>query len=117
MDITVYSLIGLLSLVVLSYICTFILHIFNDRFYSIFHLAGGILSVYLFYSVTKNYLLSITLTIMLGIAWEIVEWGQWKLILKKKKYRPRFDDTRNDLILDFVGSITGALLLSLPFLR
>lgn len=113
MDLTMYSFIGLVTLVATSYITTFVFNIFNDRFYSYFHLLGGIFGVIFFYTITRNYLFSIVLTEILGIGWEILEWGQWKLILKKKKYKPRFGDTRNDLFVDLAGSLSGVTLMAL----
>lgn len=113
MTLAVYSFVGLIFLVIVSYITAFAFDVLNDRFYSVFHLAAGILATFFFYSFTQNHILSIILTMVVGIAWEIFEWYQWKWILKKKKYQPQADDTRNDLGVDFVGSLIGVMLLSL----
>ncbi len=107
-----YSLIGLIGLVILSYITSFAFHILNDRFYSVFHLTAGILAAFFFYSFTQNHILSIILTMVVGIVWEVFEWYQWKWILKKKKYQPKPDDTKNDLIVDFAGSLIGVVILA-----
>lgn len=113
MIIAVWSLLGLVSLVILSYITTFAFHIRSDEFYNYFHLAAGILAMFFFYSLTTNFLLSILLTELIGIIWEVYEWLEWKIILKKKKYQPQPDDTKNDLVLDFVGSLVGVVALVL----
>lgn len=114
MYLAIYSFTGLVSLVIISHVTSFVFHILDDQFYSFFHLAAGILAVFFFYSFTNNYITSIVLTELLGIAWEIYEWFEWKLMLKKKKFKPQADDTRNDLILDFLGSLVGVVILSLP---
>jgi VanZ family protein len=111
MNLFVFSAIGLVFLVLLSYLCSFGLNILNDNFYTIFHLACGVLCFFLFFSLTQNYLLSIILTQVTGIGWEIFERYQWKLVLKKKKYRPKSSDTRNDLIVDFLGAMLGVFIL------
>jgi len=113
MNFAIWSLVGLVSLVILSHITTYLFHIRSDRFYSFFHLTAGILAAFLFYSMTGSYVLSIVLTLLLGIAWEIYEWYEWKLIIKKKKFMPQPDDTRNDLVVDFVGSLLGVAALAL----
>ncbi|OGG14627.1 hypothetical protein A2773_02465 [Candidatus Gottesmanbacteria bacterium RIFCSPHIGHO2_01_FULL_39_10] len=111
--LALWSLIGLISIVVIVHITSFIFNILDDRFYSIFHIIGPILSVFFFYSFFNNYLISIILTLCIGILWEIFEYCEWKFILKKKKYKPDPVDTRNDLVLDFLGSLIGVLFLSL----
>lgn len=111
MDVAFYSFIGLVSLVIVSHITSFVFHILSDRFYSFFHLAAGILAAFFFYAFTQNYIISVVLTVFLGIAWEVYEWYEWKLILKKKKFQPQPDDTRNDLLVDLLGSLIGVALL------
>lgn len=113
MDLAAWSLGGLVGLVILARITTYLFHIRSDQFYSYFHLTAGILAVFLFYSFTGSYVLSIFLTLLLGIAWEVYEWYEWKLIVKKKKFQPQPDDTRNDLVVDFVGSLFGVAALAL----
>jgi len=112
-NLALWLLIGLISIVVLVHITSFVFNILDDRFYSIFHLGGAILGVFFFYSFTGSYVFSIILTQLLGILWEIFEWSEWKFILKKKKYKPDPIDTRNDLVLDFIGSLLGIGLLQL----
>lgn len=107
------TFIGLISLVALSYITTFIFHIYDDKFYNYFHLIAGILSASLFYNLFQNYFLALILTVALGILWEIFEWLQWKLLIKKKLFKPNPLDTRNDLFLDFIGGILGLTLLKI----
>lgn len=112
MYLAIYSFMGLMTLVSISHITSFIFHIMDDQFYNFFHLSAGILAVFFFYSISNNYIISIILTELLGIAWEIYEWCLWKLVLKKKKYQPQVEDTRNDLFLDFGGALMGILILS-----
>lgn len=113
MDLALWSFLGLISLVIISHITSFVFNILNDRFYSIFHLAAGILAMFFFYTFTHNFIFSIILTQILGISWEVYEWYQWKLILKKKKYKPDPTDTRNDLVIDFIGSLAGTVFIAL----
>lgn len=113
MTLATWSLTGLVGLVILSHITTFLFHIRNDEFYRYFHLTAGILAVFLFYSFIGSYVLSIVLTILLGIAWEVYEWYEWKLVVKKKKFQPQQDDTKNDLVVDFVGALFGVAALAL----
>ena len=115
MNLAIWSFIGLVSLVILSHITSLVFHILNDQFYSYFHLAAGILAVFLFFSLTGNFVISIVLTGLLGVLWEVYEWFEWKLIVKKKKFQPQLSDTRNDLMVDFVGSLVGVVILVLWF--
>ena len=66
----------------------------------------------LFYGLTGSYALAIGGTLAIGVAWEIYEVIIWKYFLKARKYKPKKDDTRNDLVLDFVGSLTAVALLA-----
>lgn len=111
MNLALFSFLGLLTLVITANITSFVFHILNDRFYNPFHLAAGILAVCFFYSFTHAVVPAVVLTMLLGIAWELYEWCLWKYILKKKKYQPQPADTRNDLLLDFAGSLIGIALL------
>lgn len=113
MNLVVWSIAGLVGLLILSRITTYVLGIRSDKFYSYFHLTAGILATFLFYSFTGSYVLSIALTLLLGITWEVYEWYEWKLVVKKKKFKPQPDDTRNDLVVDFVGSLFAVAALAL----
>ena len=111
MALALWSFIGLISIVIFVHITSFVFGILNDRFYSIFHIIGPILGVFFFHSFTENYFFAVILTVFLGISWEIFEYCEWKFILKKKKYKPDPVDTRNDLALDFLGSLIGVVIL------
>lgn len=113
MDVVIWSITGLVALVLLSYFTGFVLHIRSDQFYSYFHLTAGVLAAFLFYSFTRNFVVAILLTVALGIAWEIYEWNMWKYVFKKKRFQPQPDDTRNDLVVDFVGALFGVAALAL----
>jgi len=117
MNLVAWSLAGLLVLFFLSHYTGYILNIRNDQLFAPFHFAGGVLVALLFYGLTRSYAMSILATLIIGIAWEIYEVMLWKLVLKKRKYKPKKDDTRNDLVLDFVGSLAAVALLAKGFIR
>lgn len=117
MDLAAWSLTGLVSLVVLSHITSFVFNIRSDAFYSYFHLTAGVLAAFLFYSLTGSFALSIGLTLILGVIWEVYEWYEWRLIVKKKRFQPQPDDTRNDLVIDFVGALLGVAALVLLIVK
>lgn len=52
-------------------------------------------------------------TLIIGISWEIYEWFLWKYVLKKEVFKPKKQDTINDLVLDSLGAITTILFLSI----
>lgn len=112
MEITAWALVGLLAVYLLSHFAGYILNINDDRFYSPFHFTGGVLTAFFFYGLTNSYALSVAGTMAIGIAWEIYEVLLWKYVYKKRKYKPKKDDTRNDLILDLVGSLTTIFLIA-----
>ncbi len=91
--------------------CDHILKITDQKFYSFFHLLGGAFVFLFFDSLLSSYPLSLFLTLVVGVAWEIYEWALWKYFLKKKKYKPEAKDTRNDLIVDMTGATISLLVL------
>ena len=116
---------GLIALFVLAQFAGFVLKIRSDGFYKPFHFAGGFLTAVLMFAVINKisagqilfgdlaaYVLS--LTVIVGILWEIYEWLLWRYFLKVKKLKPQRADTINDLMLDFLG---GALAILILFLR
>lgn len=104
-SITLYSLIGLVSLLILSYICGLVFKIHSNKFYRYFHLLGGALSFIFVNSIIQNLFLSLISVFIIGIAWEIFEWFQWKYLLKKDVFKPRKRDTVNDLVLNLLGAL------------
>lgn len=113
MNLIAYSLAGLLALFFLSHFTGFIMGIRDDRFYSPFHFVGGMLSGFFFYGLTHSFALSIVLTMAIGVAWEIYEVLLWKYLLKQRKFKPKKDDTKNDLVLDFFGSLATVALTAM----
>lgn len=107
MNTTLDSFIALIFLYFLSYISCYLFKIHSNKFYRWFHFAGGFL-IYIFVnSLINNSLLSLFITILVGIAWEIYEWLLWKFILKRKLDKPGKKDTTDDLIKDFLGGLTA----------
>lgn len=104
-SLTIFSFTGLVVLYFLSLFTSYKLKISNDNFYAPFHfLAGGLVGLF-FYSLSSNLKLSLLLTLVVGIIWEIYEQIIWKVFVKKKQLRPKRQDTVNDLILDVLGSL------------
>jgi len=89
------------------------LNIRNEKFFNYFHFSGGLVLTLFFFSFVGNYSLSLLLTFVTGIVWEVYEWASWKYFLKKKKYKPMKKDTKNDLILDMVGGVVAIVILLL----
>jgi hypothetical protein len=106
-NITAYSFIALVFLYVLSYTCSYLFKIRSNNFYKWFHFAGGYLIYTLVNSLINNWLLSLIIVILVGIAWEIYEWLLWKFIFKRKLEKPQKKDTTDDLIKDFLGGLTA----------
>ena len=69
MSLRLLSLIGLVTLFVLAQIATFVFKISRNRFYTIFHFAGGFLSTLFFFSFVANYAVALFLTVLLGVLW------------------------------------------------
>jgi hypothetical protein len=106
-NITLYSFVALTFLYFLSYVCSYLFKIRSDKFYKWFHFAGGYL-IYIFTnSLINNWLISLIITIFVGIAWEIYEWLSWKYIFKRKLEKPQKKDTIDDLIKDFLGGLSA----------
>ena len=107
MGSTLFSLLGLAVLLVVDVVSVKVFKIHNDKFYAPFHFLGGLLTMFLFLSLFGRILVALSLTILVGILWEIGEWLSWKLIIKKQEYKPGGRDSINDLILDFLGGIAA----------
>lgn len=97
-------LISLLGLFVTAEAASFIFKVHSQRFYVVFHLAGGALVYLLFWNLIQNPFLSLFLVFVVGVLWEIHEWLLWKFFLKKKIYKPGGKDTLNDLLMDVLGA-------------
>lgn len=83
----------------------------SDRFYAYFHLLGGGLVGLFVYGFFESSTVSVLGTLLVGIGWELAEWLLWKFILKKMAYKPKPADTKNDIILDVVGSSVAVSIL------
>lgn len=90
-----------------------------------FHFAGGFLTGAFLFAVISKISVSqvafgdiaaytLTLTVIIGILWEVYEWLLWRYFLKVKKLKPQRADAINDLVLDLLG---GALAVLIIFLR
>lgn len=112
MDIGLISFAGLVLLVLTSYITSLIFDIHNNTFYGFFHFAGGILLYLFLYALFKDRIIALILVMVMGVIWEIHEWLMWKFVLKKKIFKPQKEDTRNDLIVDFLSTLAGVILVS-----
>ena len=106
---TLLNLLGLIILLIANFISVKVFKIRNNKFYAPFHFLGGLLTMFLFLSLVGRILVALSLTILVGILWEITEWLWWKLVIKKQEYKPGGRDTMNDLILDFLGGITAII--------
>ena len=96
---------GMAALFVAAEVCSFVFKIHAEKFYRIFHFAGGALTYLLFLNLTQNRLLSLGLVFGTGVLWEIHEWVLWKFFLKKKVYKPGGRDTKDDLLMDVLGAL------------
>lgn len=101
----IYLIIGLIILFVSVEICAFVFKIHSDRFYRVFHFAGGALTYLLFLNLTQNRLVSLGLVLVIGVLWEIHERILWKFFLKKSVYKPGGRDTKDDLLMDILGAL------------
>jgi VanZ family protein len=114
-NLTYLSLAGMVGLYLLSNYTGYVLHIAKDGFYAPFHFLGGALTGIFVFSLTNEPFLSVMITLMIGVLWEAYEQVFWRLFIKKKKYRPGYQDTINDLILDVVGAVVAVGFLSNQF--
>lgn len=105
------SIIVLPLLVVLAYVCGLIFKIEKDSFYRIFHFLGGGFTFLLIYGFLGVFNLSLFLTFIVGILWEIHEVLMWKYVFKKKKKKPGKVDTIEDLFMDMFGAVSFYFLL------
>lgn len=112
MNLIVWPIVGLLALFFLSHYTGYMLNMRKDIFFSPFHFTGGLLTALLSYGLTHSYALAVASTLGIGVAWEVYEVMVWKYVLKEKKYKPKDGDTRNDLLLDFIGSLTAIALIA-----
>jgi len=112
-NITILSLAALFFLYILSYACSYVFKIYSNKFYRIFHFAGGYLIYVFINSLVKNWLLSLFGVIVIGILWEIYERVFWKYISRRKRDRPQKKDTTDDLFMDFLGGISAFVLTDL----
>ena len=106
---TLLNLLGLIILLIANFISVKVFKIRNNKFYAPFHFLGGLLTMFLFLNLVGRILVALSLTILVGILWEIMEWLWWKIVIKKQEYKPGGRDTMNDLILDFLGGITAII--------
>ena len=109
MSLTLFSSLGLAILLVADLVSVKVFKIHNDRFYAPFHFLGGLLPMLLFLGLFGRISVALSLTVLVGILWEIGEWLSRKLTIKKQEYGPRGRDTINDLILDFLGGIAAII--------
>jgi VanZ family protein len=114
MSLPFQSLIALIALFLIAQVTTFIFGVRNEKFYAPFHFGAGILLGIMFLSILKNSLAAIVLSITVGFLWEIYEQIIWKYVLKKERFKPRRQDTINDLFLDLLGSLVGIFTLLRP---
>ena len=110
MNLTAVSFAGLIILFLLGEVCGYVLKIRANSFYAFFHFTGGALVFLFLHSFLANYYVCLLLTELVGVLWEIYEWALWKYFLKKKLFKPERNDTRNDLILDFIGGTVMLIL-------
>jgi len=113
MSLVIASLLGLISLFVLAQLATFIFKITRNRFYSLFHFAGGFLVSTLLFRLSGNYLYAIFGTLGIGVLWEIYEYLLWRFVQKDDKFKQERKDTINDIVLDFLGGITAIVIFLL----
>lgn len=111
MEMRLFSLLGLVIIYFLSNLSGFALDIRSNRFYTLFHFAGGFLVALFFFSFLNHYLFVLILTLVTGTLWEVYEWLLWKYVLKKKKFKPERQDTINDIIVDILGAMAALWLL------
>ena len=98
-------LVGMIILLITAEVMSHYFKIHSDKFYVIFHFAGGALSFLLFLNLFNNKLLAFFLVLVIGILWEIHEWILWKLSIKTKLYKPKSKDTICDLVMDISGAL------------
>ena len=113
MNLTTLSFLALILLYALANICDRVFNIHSNKFYKMFHFAGGFF-VYIFInSLISNKLVSLFGVILVGVVWEIYEWLFWKYVSKRKIDKPQKKDTTNDLFMDFWGGTSALILTSL----
>ena len=111
MDLFWDSLVGLMVLFIGANASNLVFKIRDERYYGVYHFAGGFLMTLFLFSVFGDKWLALALAVVTGLLWEVYEWLLWKYFLKKKKYKPQRQDTINDLFLDFLGGLTAVMIL------
>lgn len=106
-----YPFWALILLVITAEICGKVLKIRSDVFYSPFHFLAGALTSIILFNLIGNKVLSVALTAVVGILWEVYERLEWKYFIKKKSWKPTKKDIISDLILDFLGAILALTLI------
>lgn len=111
MNLTTISLLALFIIFLVSRITDYVFKIRNDTFYRPFHFAGGFFVTLAAFDITKSFISSIVITIIIGLLWEAYEWALWRYIpyFHKRENKPGIEDTKNDLLLDLLGSVSALL--------
>jgi hypothetical protein len=112
-NLQLVSTLGLILLFVLAQISTFKFNIIRNRFYAPFHFAGGFLVGTLLFSLTGNYIYTVFGTIGVGFLWEVYEYLLWRFVLKEDRFKQEKMDTIADIVLDFAGGLTAAIIFFL----
>lgn len=110
-EITLLSLVGIAYIFILAEISDLKFKIHSDKFYNFFHFSGGFVSCLFFFSITANIFLSLLFVLTTGILWEVYEWVDWKFFRRNKLYKPKKEDTLEDLILDVLGALSMLIVL------
>lgn len=108
-----WSFFGLVLLFILDIFSVFLLKIKSNHYYDVFHFLGGFLATLFFFSflnffIQRKLVFSLTLTLVLGLLWELAEFLFWKLT---GKFKPEKADTIKDLFLDIAGGFAGIIFL------
>ncbi len=112
-NLRLVSTLGLILLFVLAQVATFKFNIIRNRFYAPFHFAGGFLVATLFYSFTGNYFYAVVGALGVGFLWEVYEYLLWRFVLKEDRFKQEKMDTIADIVLDFAGGLTAAIIFFL----
>lgn len=67
----------------------------------------------LLFSLTGNYIYTVFGTIGVGLLWEVYEYLLWRFVLKEDRFKQEKMDTIVDIILDFAGGLTAAIIFFL----
>jgi VanZ family protein len=113
MPIVLLPFLGLILVFLISEICGRVFNIKKDAYYAHFHFVGGFLVCLFFFALLRDKLLTVALTGVTGVLWEIYEYFRYTYLPKKITIKLTKKDTRNDLLLDFLGALLGVALLYL----